>query len=309
MYVSSPPTNDELHLVTMSYLFILLVLPLPILYYLLKPPSIPGITNASHYLPVLGNALAFRKNPVQFMLDQRAIHGDVFLVNLGFVRFVYFLGPEGTNAIFRGTERSGLSQFDTLTLLLGVGAKKCSSEASSLLTGLGLNVEGYLDIIPAIHKSLSTPARLEYWREQMWPIAKKQFDKWAESGKPVSLFRGISELVVRVLLHLFVGSDFASKHEDELVPLVLEYEAGIQKPEVRVLPRWPTKSGRFLISTEKRFEKLIAHETKMRLANSEKYKDEMDFLQVLINTTDGKHTEGNYPYLHKVDERIHITSS
>jgi len=46
----------------------------------------------------------------------------------------------------------------------------------------------------------------------MRPIAKKQFDKWAESGNPVSLFRLISELVVRVLLYLFVGSDFASKH-------------------------------------------------------------------------------------------------
>jgi len=151
----------------MSYLLILLVLPLPILYYLLKPPSIAGIPNATPSLPVFGNSLAFMKDPVQFMLDQRAIDGHVFLLNLGFVRFVYFLGPDGTNAIFRGTERSGLSQFNTLTLLLGAGARKCDPQGSSSLTVLGLHAEGYLDIIPAVHKSLSTPARLEYWREQM----------------------------------------------------------------------------------------------------------------------------------------------
>ena len=109
----------------MSFFLVVIILSLPIVYYLIKTPSIPSIPNATPHLPILGNALAFIKDPVQYLIDQRALHGDVFLLNLGFVKFVYFLGPEGSNAIFRGTERSGLSQFDTLTLLLGAGAKKC----------------------------------------------------------------------------------------------------------------------------------------------------------------------------------------
>ena len=118
--------------VVMSLLLILFLFLIPIFYYLFKAPSIPSIPNATPHLPLLGNVLAFAKNPVQYLVSQRALHGDIFHVNLGFIRFVYFLGPEGTNAIFRGTERGGISQFDTLTLILGVGAKKCISRLSCL---------------------------------------------------------------------------------------------------------------------------------------------------------------------------------
>ena len=157
---------------------------------------------------------------------------------------------------------------------------------------IGLHANGYLDIIPAAHKSLSTPERLEYWMKLMRPIAKQQFEAWAISAEPVSLFRGISELVVTVLLYLFVGAEFADKHAKELVPLTLAYEAAIQKPSVRVFPRWLSSTGRFLRSTEKRFEKLIGEETKKRLESLDKYKDEMDLLQVLINILGGKNGQG-----------------
>src|SRR5947207_12766232 len=107
----------------------------------------------------------------------------------------------------------------------------------------GLTADGYLEAIPTVHKSLSNPKRLEYWRELMRPLAEAQLKTWSDRQEPVSLFRGMSDLVVKVLLHMFIGPEFAEKHTQELVPIILAYETAIQKPEVRVLPRWSTKSG------------------------------------------------------------------
>lgn len=75
----------------------------------LKPISIPSIPNATPALPILGNAIPYRNDPVGYLQSQRALHGDIFHVNLIVLRIVFFLGPQGTNAIFRGSERSGIS--------------------------------------------------------------------------------------------------------------------------------------------------------------------------------------------------------
>lgn len=110
---------------------LILLLLLPLLYYLLKPPSIPGIPNATPMLPLIGNAIHFGMDPVKFLVNQRERHGNVFLVNLAIIRIVFFLGPEGTNAILKGTEKGGISFWDALRFVIGgavdVGEYLCSS--------------------------------------------------------------------------------------------------------------------------------------------------------------------------------------
>lgn len=142
----------------------------------------------------------------------------------------------------------------------------------------------------------------------MRPLAEAQFKVWSDRGEPISLFRGMSDLVVKVLLHMFIGPEFAEKHAEELVPIILAYETAIQKPEVRLFPRWATKSGSLLHSTERRFEELIGKESKMRLENWEKYKDNLDLLQVLLNTMGRKNCEGVFPLLTRLTKRTHIIS-
>lgn len=93
---------------------LILVLIVGVLYYLLKPPSIGNIATATPHFPIVGNAIAYGKDPLKFLAKQRARYGDVFLVNLGILRAVFFLGPQGTTAILKGTERSGLSFYQPL---------------------------------------------------------------------------------------------------------------------------------------------------------------------------------------------------
>ena len=102
---------------TILYLLVLV----PILYYLFKPPSIPSVPNATPNLPIIGNAISFGVDPIKFLVSQRARHGDVIHVNLAVMRIVFFLGPEGTNAIFKGTDQGGISFWEAIKALLGNG--------------------------------------------------------------------------------------------------------------------------------------------------------------------------------------------
>jgi len=92
---------------------------LPVLYFLLKPPSIPSVPNATPSLPLIGNAISYGIDPIKFLTSQRAQHGDIFLVDLAIIRIVFFLGPEGTNAILKGSEKSGVSFWAALSFLIG----------------------------------------------------------------------------------------------------------------------------------------------------------------------------------------------
>jgi len=93
------------------------------------------------------------------------------------------------------------------------------------------------------------------------PLAKQRFTEWAESGEPVSLFRGMSNLVMTLLLYIFVGPDFAEKHAEELVPMIQAYE-------------W--------------LKTLIDEEVLRRLESPAKYEKNRDYLQMVLNAAGGK---------------------
>jgi hypothetical protein len=158
---------------------------------------------------------------------------------------------------------------------------------------LGLAMEGWLDASHKILlKYLSSPEYLDSWMELIRPIARERFNMWAESGQPVSLFRGMSDLVMRLLLYCFTGPKFAEKHGDELVPMMRVYEQALQKPQTKALPRWLSKEGRLLDAVEGRIRVLINEEVLQRLENPKQYEQNMDYLQAILNIEGGKYLPG-----------------
>ena len=99
--------------------FILLAIALliPLLFYPLKPSSIPSIPEASPNFPLIGNSISFGLDPIKFLQTQRTRHGDIFFVNLGIFKVIFFLGPEGTNAIYKGTDLGRISFLAAMTYL------------------------------------------------------------------------------------------------------------------------------------------------------------------------------------------------
>jgi hypothetical protein len=117
----------------MAPLILLLFPLLPVLYFLFKAPRIPTIPNATPNFPVIGNAISFGIDPIKFLLSQRARHGNVFLVNLAIIRIVFFLGTDGTNAIFKGTERSGISFWEAVLFIFGETAKTSKQPQAAII--------------------------------------------------------------------------------------------------------------------------------------------------------------------------------
>lgn len=96
-----------------------------LLYFYSQRRSIPSLPNATPNLPLIGNALHFRHDPVSFLLAQQHLHGSNFMVNLGVTKIAFFLDPEGTNALLRGTEKSGVSLYAAVSHFLGESFQKC----------------------------------------------------------------------------------------------------------------------------------------------------------------------------------------
>jgi hypothetical protein len=149
--------------------------------------------------------------------------------------------------------------------------------------------------MPLLQKSLNNSEYVKHWHEYIKPMARAKFDSWAESGEQVSLFAEMSTLVLTILVHMFAGPSFAERHAAELVPLVQEYEKALQRPLPRLLPRWMSKDGRLLDYVDVRVSELIDEEVLKRIANMDKYKDNMDYLQLVLNVTGAKYRAGTNP--------------
>ena len=96
-----------------------------LVYFYTQRRLIPSLPNATPTLPLLGSSPFFRGDPVSFLLDQQSRHGNNFLVNLGVTQIAFFLGPEGTNALLRGTENSGISLYAAISHFFGESFQKC----------------------------------------------------------------------------------------------------------------------------------------------------------------------------------------
>ena len=126
----------------------------------------------------------------------------------------------------------------------------------------------------------------------MEPVVKNQFAAWAESGKIISLFEAISDLTSMSMLYMFFGPDFSKRHAKKLGPMIRAYEKALQKPEVKLLPRWTTKSGRLLTAVERQFDVLVGEEMKRRLQNLDDCKNNVDYFQQLLNAVGDTYSKG-----------------
>jgi len=133
---------------------------------------------------------------------------------------------------------------------------------------------------------------VDVWTRMMKPMVQGRFEKWVSEGKPIPLFRAISDLVMTLLFHLIVGKEFAERHAEELVPLVRNYERAMQTPQTKMFPRWASAEGRFLDRVTARVKTLVDEEIERRTQSPELYRTHTDFLQHILNAVGTKYAEG-----------------
>lgn len=141
-------------------------------------------------------------------------------------------------------------------------------------------------------KILSDPKCVQNFTRLMEPIIKNQFQAWAKSEEIIPLFDSISSLTATAMLHMFLGPDFAERHAKELVPMIKEYEMALQKPEVKLFPRWASRSGRLLMAVERLFNTLVTNETERRVQSLDECKDNLDYFQQVLNVVGNTYSKG-----------------
>ena len=145
---------------------------------------------------------------------------------------------------------------------------------------------------PLFRKLLSDPKCLDNFAHLMEPVVRNQFETWAKSGLEIPLFQSMSELTSTAMLQLLLGPEFTKRHSKELIPMIRKYDKAIQKPQVRLLPRWASKEGCFLINFDRRFGTLVTEEMKYRLENLDRYRHNGDYFQEIRNVLGDKYSEG-----------------
>jgi hypothetical protein len=143
-----------------------------------------------------------------------------------------------------------------------------------------------------MQRILSSSEHFDIWIRLAKPIAKARFMEWADSGEPIPIFRQMSNLVMTLIVNIIMGTEFAEKYGDEVVPMIQAYEWALQRPQTKALPRWLSKAGRVLESVESRMKQLVGEEVLWRQANPEKYEKNMDYMQSMLNAMGGEHIEG-----------------
>lgn len=123
-------------------------------------------------------------------------------------------------------------------------------------------------------------------------MAAQKFKQWAETGRPVQIFREMSGLVLRVVLAVFMGLEFVEKYGDEVVPMVREYERMLAKIQPKIFPRWMSHHGRTMDKIEARIKVMVDEEVTERLYNPDKYEKNQDYLQDVVNTVGDKYFPG-----------------
>jgi hypothetical protein len=136
---------------------------------------------------------------------------------------------------------------------------------------------------PIIRRFGAAPQTAKTWSKIGELLLREKIESCCTTGEPISLFREISCLVLTVLMDSIMGSEFAKKHGKELIPLIQAHDENLYAPEFKFLPWWASKASRTIRYVEDRFNQLVNEEARVRLENVEKYKDNMDFFQLLLN--------------------------
>ncbi|KAF7797473.1 hypothetical protein EIP86_008670 [Pleurotus ostreatoroseus] len=242
-------------------------------------PTIPyagGQTAARDptFLERLQAAGEYAKDPVSFLAKTRSIIGDVFCVDLIVTKIVFLLGPDGNKELFRAPE------------------DKLSFE-ESVKWSLGPTIAAMYDFpgwtaasMRLLKQALLRQEKLDGYYALCSRVTETIFDDWEKKGV-IPLFHSISHLIISNLLVLIAGEGIYSRHGEELIPMMAQFERDVQKPILRVVP-WSlwrfTGPGAALFRTCNRFDTIVEEEMRDILANPDKHAGRSDYLYFLVTS-------------------------
>ncbi|MFU8772709.1 MAG: cytochrome P450 [Anaerolineales bacterium] len=231
------------------------------------PPVLPG-------LPLLGNALEFRRDPQGLFQRGYEKYGSIFTIKLGRKPAVVLVGPENGKFFFEQTDKS-LSMREVYQFLIPMFGEDIFFAAGPDTYREQRNI-----MLPAFSgKKMPAYTRVMVKETESW------LDSLGDQGR-FDLVSTFEKLTMYIAAAAFLGEDFRRRLGDEFAVLYRQLGEGIEYllPTNLPIPRFKRRD-RAKAQLEKMIGKIIAE----RLANPGSYED---FLQSFLDAT---YSDGSKP--------------
>ena len=174
-----------------------------------RPPLLPG------GLPLLGHALALRRDPVGLLRDGHARFGELFSLRLPATRVTAFVGP-GAQAAFFNAPPDQLSAREVYQFTVPIFGRGVVYDVPPAVLDEQM---GFL--FPALRDE-----RLRAYARVMQEEAEAYTDGWGEAGG-VDLAGAMNELTVFIATRCLIGDELRRRVSGEVARLYHDLEGGI----------------------------------------------------------------------------------
>ncbi len=224
-------------------------------------------------LPLIGNVIAFVRNPLGLVWEAYARKGEVFTIRFGHKRLTFVIGPAASEAFFKASDME-LDQSEPYRFSTPVFGKDVVYDAK---------LENRLQHFRVLSMTLRVNM-LEMYVPMMIKEAEEYFANWGEEGE-VDLFKELSDLIILTGSRCILGREIRENLFGEVSTLIHDLDQGMQPISV-LFPYLPIKAHRRRDRARKRMAELFEPVIASRRSGAKK---EDDMLQWLV---DAKHRDG-----------------
>ncbi|KAI7891254.1 cytochrome P450 [Mucor mucedo] len=227
------------------------------------------------YVPFMGNAIEFGKDPISFLKSCQAIYGDVFTFQLMNKKVTACLGPDGNQFVFnaRQTHASAAAAYNDMTKYV-FGKDIVFDTAHSIFMEqkrfikAGLNVETFKKDVPLILEECDL-----------------FFDKFEKSGE-IDAYHMFGALIINTASRALLGPEIRNALDDGVAQLYYDLDQGF-RPINFMFPNLPLPAYRKRDEAREKLAVVYEKVIKNRRDNKEVHDD---LLQSLM---DSKYKDGS----------------
>lgn len=217
-------------------------------------------------LPIIGNIIAFARNPLGLVWEGYAKKGEVFTIRLGPKRFTFVVGPAASESFFKASDTE-LDRNEPYRFSTPVFGKDVVYDAK---------LENRLQHFRVLSMTLRVNV-LEMYVPMMIREAEDYFSKWDDEGE-VDLFKELSDLIILTGSRCILGREIRENLFGEVSNLIHDLDQGMRPISV-FAPYLPTEPHRRRDRARKRIAEIFKPVIASRRAG---LKMEDDMLQWLV---------------------------
>ena len=220
-------------------------------------------------IPLLGNMIAFGKNPFEYMVKVREKLGEIGEFRMFHQQMVLMTGPEANEVFFRAPDEQ-LDQNEAYKVMTPIFGKGVVFDATQRKKDQQLKM-----LMPVLRDK---PMRT--YSQVIVDEVEALIKNWGESGE-IELLDFMKELTIYTSSHCLLGNEFRYELNEEFARIYHDLEQGVN-PLAFVFPYLPFPVFRRRDRARVRLEELVTEIINKRAKKTQKSEDAF---QLLIDAT------------------------